>query len=737
MNILKIKELLPFIIRTIFVSIITFGFGILLGSQDSWGSRHTVLLIVGLLFIVGEVIYDVSVFLFPKRYYKTKKRLINRSMLTSLFKDVLDSKIKRLPFYKIGAFNDIYKESYIIIGNGGAGKSTLLASDFIHSRALACRKIYFNSDEIENFNETQMSKYKMLNKMIVYLDGLDEIENVKKCKDALVKITSYFNEHCKKVIYKIACRTNFYYQHIESDRNTLFSNDIKVYSFENNSAYSKLNYTNEESEKYFKYNVDVLRQHISVAYRTRIDNIPKPQKEILKSPVLCIIYIYNYLLFNINIDYNDKFTYYNKFINEYYQRKLTQSTGKNVNDTAKFVFGYYIHGERIPAEQIEDYNIFKNFVYKGTNNVTFIHHTFFEYFIAKHIVNTLSNINSDLETILECFSKESDNDLSDIIRDGINNLPLATKQVICSNLFSCYKKTLPPTLQTVLGKDKTIAPIISSSPNKINGDYKTIIARESFSPLIIKKELILRFSRITELPDNYLRAQIRFLKFIYYNDQNEADDKIKGDLEYFSAILKRWCAIGASWLCNEGGGDEIEMDYVSKMIDHPGDDNTFDFANRSNTILYYGDILNQNVYEFRDSLGVDWSNAGKKRCERLMEQSNLKILCTGMPIVNEFSAIDEFNEAKIKYKKDIKNYRFRLFDMATVYTFLLSRLAVCDRIPDYYSKDLNYYHCFNEIQLDYEIPEAISQERKNNIEKRIELMKEVKERALILFEKEI
>ena len=67
--------------------------------------------------------------------------------------------------------------------------------------------------------------------------------------------------------------------------------------------------------------------------------------------------------------------------------------------------------------------------------------------------------------------------------------------------------------------------------------------------------------------------RIRFLEFVYEYDTNTG---AKYDQPYFEAVLKRCCAISASFL----GGERVELDYIRHMLDfgtYPYDEN-YDFA---------------------------------------------------------------------------------------------------------------------------------------------------------------
>lgn len=165
--------------------------------------------------------------------------------------------------------------------------------------------------------------------------------------------------------------------------------------------------------------------------------------------------------------------------------------------------------------------------------------------------------------------------------------------------------------------------------------------------LTLKYEIVFRFGRFpTDIEREF---RIHFLEFVYDKDTNTG---AVTDSEYFTAVLKRCCAISASFL----GGERIELDYVEHMLDYPPYmyDKNYDLANRSHTLIYYSDVSDSNIFTFRDDAGeYDWNYARAKRMKRLA-----------------FKLPDRISDMNMKEKK---KYYFRIFDIATIYTFLKSR----------------------------------------------------------------
>ena len=81
-------------------------------------------------------------------------------------------------------------------------------------------------------------------------------------------------------------------------------------------------------------------------------------------------------------------------------------------------------------------------------------------------------------------------------------------------------------------------------------------------------------------------------------------------------------------------------------------------------------------------------------------------------------------------KAAIKDYRFRAFDLATIYTFLLSRK---NETQDFEEKYANYYNVIKDLKLQYNLPENANEDRKKLIARRINLMLDIQSRVKSLF----
>lgn len=157
--------------------------------------------------------------------------------------------------------------------------------------------------------------------------------------------------------------------------------------------------------------------------------------------------------------------------------------------------------------------------------------------------------------------------------------------------------------------------------------------------LLLKFEITFRVGRLK------IANSKKFLNWVFYNDNLLNDYKNKKFDSFHDTTLKRQCAISASLLCDK----DIELEYVKKMLlyNKKEYDENYDLVNRSHTLIYYGDVFDENILSFKDS-GGNWIKAKKKRIERLSH------------VASEYSEGD-------------KSACFRLFDLATIYTFLQNR----------------------------------------------------------------
>ena len=123
-------------------------------------------------------------------------------------------------------------------------------------------------------------------------------------------------------------------------------------------------------------------------------------------------------------------------------------------------------------------------------------------------------------------------------------------------------------------------------------------------------------------------------------------------------MLKRWIAISGS-LLHTKDGEEIELDYIKQMICYPyGTNNIADEVNRSQTLIFYGDVRGVSVLDYKDdNQETKCTISVKKRINRLLNLNNK----------DSFSLLSKKMNPR---ESDLKYYCFRAFDLASIYCLL-------------------------------------------------------------------
>lgn len=104
---------------------------------------------------------------------------------------------------------------------------------------------------------------------------------------------------------------------------------------------------------------------------------------------------------------------------------------------------------------------------------------------------------------------------------------------------------------------------------------------------------------------------------------------------------------------------DVEIDFVRKMtgvIEETEYCPYYDLANRSHTLLYYGDyiVTTTSELDFRDHPSFNCHKAFKKRLDHLKQ-------------INNIPSLFDMNN------KELRWHGFRLFDIATIYCFSKNR----------------------------------------------------------------
>ena len=543
------------------------------------------------------------------------------------------------------------KESYLLTGDAGCGKSALLKHDFLQNFSLKKRRkktgfIFLNSSSIIDLIDkqtyktefTDMIKNAKYKSIYLFLDGVDEIGET-RCVD-LYELIDCISKLTPNIIFKISCRTEFAQKHLERENRFWRIHkhlEIGTWTPKMLRSFAKqiIKHIPEKQYQSTRNLTDIERHMV----------VNKSWEKYITSPLLMKFYIYIKLQgYELSIEeMKNKFSFYDRFVYEligtYHRRKDIPLSPDDIEllkqKHAKIVFNAFSN-EKKDLENSSDLVILAPILKSSAyNKKTFVHETFFEYYVAYYYYIKVTNPASD-SFVISVFSQNYSNDFSDFITDAMvkNN---TDKYYIFNKLRNIYFYTLNEKTKQIFRQkfpEISIDTICQLS---------NLSERDFFS---LKYEIIFRLGRLNSIEEEDINNEIiRFLEFVYYNDDNIKYSRKK---KYFHIVLKRCCAISSSFL----GGEKIEIDYVKHMLSTP--DSDYDLANRSHTLLFYGDVKNTSIFDFFDNKqGSPCERAFQKRISRLAYTLPENIDCM---------------EGKIK-----KKYFFRLFDLATIYTFMRNR----------------------------------------------------------------
>lgn len=536
------------------------------------------------------------------------------------------------------------KKSFILYGESGCGKSaimrrmlnkTLRMKQFFPSIGV----LFFEQSSISAPIERSSDQQKLLSqvqaatfrRLYLYIDGTDEQVSSLQLEN-LQHFIADLQSSTKKLILRISTRSYM----MDKIQNALVALHLDCYEIER-----------WNDRELHDFAVSVLHR---VEKKTKVPHTKIKQffqnnlnfGNIAYSPLLCKLLLYNMLIDNAYSPQENPFQIYRSFI-ENIQRysELDESVfvDTQVIDFAREVYGHYYQRELVCY--LDSNQMFGAILKQaGNGKYTFIHQSFYEFFVAVYFQHCIKGLSPETARM---FTTDYVNSFADFISAALSECDSIS---IIQVLIEIYSYTLKRTEYKKYSKMFTFG----YTPNI--DSYIKKLGKEQF--ITLKFMIVNRIGRLNA-PENPTRA---FLEFVYENDNHVSPNTIQlidDELRYYRAVLKRCCAISASFL----GICRIELDYVCKMtgcFDSVDYDSYFDTANRSHTLLYYGDYSVPIALElqFRDKPNFNCRKACRKRLNHLREL-NTQVSLVGMS------------------SKELRWHRFRLFDIGTLYCFANNR----------------------------------------------------------------
>ncbi len=600
-------------------------FAFLVATKVDWNIVKIIITIVGsgggFGVIFGGIKYIIKLI---RNHCKSKKlkESVNQSgdwVENYLHKEHFQS-INILYGKKCIAYNRM-KDSFVLHGNAGSGKSMILRKHYLVTRKREKKAscYFYSADQMNeaNFFDTiqaiRNNLDEKMSKVIFYFDGIDETINANK--QFFYKIRDTFNTVNLKI--RISCRDNFFIQLTNSE----LQKEIGLF----NHFYATKKWSRKELIKFLLACVNAVnlskttKKHLEHIFKSISDaDLNKLNYNPLMCKMLCNIFIHKN---DYQIESN-RYAFYESFFRN---AVLVNNPfpDKHLSRFAKEVFLAYSKKSNVNYDSA--FELILKSIGKDNIVATFKHETFKEFLLAYYYVECLKDQKDSAVDVLSCAYP---NDIADYISAG---LLLYGNDQIVEKLKNIYLHTR------------------NEFDDLLQSELKSLVPEKHFR---LKYEIIFRLGRLQYSSSDRKIEIISFLEDIYYND-NDLSKLFSDNQNYWVTVLKRCCAISASFL----GGYTIEMDYVAKMLDWKSEyDKNFDLANRSHTLYFYGDIMNDDdIFEYID-------NDANCSCDKALHKR-----------INRLSKINGISDTSSMNATELRTYYFRLFDIATIYTFIKSR----------------------------------------------------------------
>lgn len=588
-------------------------------------------------------------------------------------------------------------KSYIILGDGGAGKSSFLVNDFINIQRKYKR--FYTSKDIINF-DSQKTLFPSITKIVIYLDGLDEIgynqQNINKLRELIM---SYVYLYKKDLLLKISCRSKYYYNVVAPLLHDIGNivPCLSIYTIEpfGHTDMKNKNAIMENKEKFWK------ELPIEDGFKTKFDsNILNK----LKSTITILLYrkvlseeTYEKTSRELSNKSDYEIFFYLLIENLKIANPDIVNTKYVLNEIAFEIFKSYVDPDYevtinnlLNKKYHDAYSIISYISKKGItqSRVSFLHQSFYDYFLVRYYINVFlrfsqkelinkkdalksidgqqkfpSNLRGsyfkdlNLEEIIEIlklFYRRMTDTYSDLIRDAINGKTNNTKNGLVDDkynpIFDENKKA--NLIKNLIALYYMVEEY--KSCEDVHNALVTILSKSNKLEELKEEELIqfktgimLRFSKIRSYDDNISikHLQKNELQHIYMC----LDSKDKTKENYTIQMYSSLCLM---WLCAEYEDSYLtECDFIDKIWNNRSKNSDYQVACRTQFMYYYEDIDDCEYYD------TDEFNSCKKSLHNIHKRFE-------------------------SYKKDdieenMKKYRFRLMNLFGFYLFLHSRGKDC------------------------------------------------------------
>ena len=549
------------------------------------------------------------------------------------------------------AINDL-RNSFIIKGVSGCGKSAIIKYLFLEEY----RKRYLNksnlvlyydapglrsilNDSKDFIDRVKESEYST---MTLYLDGVDETL-LPEDREKLNQLFRDIAKHVDNFYPVISCRND--HEHVDEQmlRDNYSCNIFEVEKWTSDQV------------------VEYAESLVSLVSSDKAKN--KLLKEFIERDEILKIVEYNPLLIKMLlcikiiddgfIPSDNRYEFYYQFLKTLTVNHLASSHEvpvflHKIHKNAEFFYKAYIKDVRSRVFKATDVPYYDSLYMKKNYQdfVLFKHESFFEFLIGHYIGTQLNSVSTDS---IDVLSHEYPNGISDYVSDQLKTNEIDRKS-IRNNLLAIYSLTI---------KDDDV-----SNYNLMFGQYypkefdfqtykENVVKLDNNHFFTIKYEIIFRIGRLL-LEDQVLSS---FLQFAYSDENCNVTPMKDTELEKWIVVLKRCCAISASFI----GYEDVEIDYIKHMLSYREEYiELYDSINRTHTLLFYGDVKmdNNGILDF-----LELMDTGEYDCTRSCVKR-----------VNRLSKLKECNvPVKEMSSKDKRIFYFRLFDIATIYSFIQTR----------------------------------------------------------------